>query len=314
MLGSRHGGGLYYVDGLAMYVGYETYTSGVHIAAVNISCMLQTPELTAAIENSYRTFAVYPLRTDTGPCSCCHSRKTITAFARNLLRMLGPKDLRTYAYDALYTWGDEVDFRHFLPRIMELLAQANGDGPAFVDPESVFHKLSYQSSCSSGWRTWPPEEQRAIADYTLALWGALLDSEPTELSDSAFSWLCAFAQAADDLSPYLQQWMAASSANAHRNLATRSCGKGCRIRPVRGAVTGSNIKNSGVRSLIGCAHQQFVRSLGMRWRDGRTRPSQGSSSKLPFCFPEHVQTERPHIVTLLAADHQAINTDGWRRN
>gem|GEM_PF-861358 len=210
---------MYYVDGLAMYVGYETYTSGVHIAAVNISCMLQTPELTAAIENSYRTFAVYPLRTDTGPCSCCHSPQDNHRLCAKPLRMLGPKDLRTYAYDALYTWGDEVDFKHFLPRIMELLAQANGDGPAFVDPESVFHKLSYQSSCSSGWRTWPPEEQRAIADYTLALWGALLDSEPTELSDSAFSWLCAFAQAADDLSPYLQQWMAASSANAHRNLA-----------------------------------------------------------------------------------------------
>ena len=150
LLGSRHGGGLYYVDGLAMYVGYETYTSGVHIAAVNISCMLQTPELTAAIENSYRTFAVYPLRTDTGPCSCCHSPQDNHRLCAKPLRMLGPKDLRTYAYDALYTWGDEVDFKHFLPRIMELLAQANGDGPAFVDPESVFHKLSYQIELQFG--------------------------------------------------------------------------------------------------------------------------------------------------------------------
>ena len=32
--------------------------------------------------------------------------------------------------------------------------------------------------------------------------------------------------------------------------------------------------------------------------------------RAPFCFPEHVQTERPHIVTLFATNHQAIDSDG----
>jgi hypothetical protein len=179
----------------------------------------QTPELIEAIENLYKIFESYRLRADTEPCPCCHSSEDGARLRSKLLCKLGPKDLSKYAMDALYTWGTENDFKHFLPRILELLTQADEVGRAFVPPESVFGKLIYESWCSTDWRNWPASEQAAISNYARAVWNAVLDSDPDELSTAAFDWLCAFAYAESDLSFYLDQWLAAGSANAHRNLA-----------------------------------------------------------------------------------------------
>ena len=178
--------------------------------------MLQTPALGEAIENLYRVFEEYRLRANTNPCSCCHSSEDDQRLRSKLLRKLGPKDLYSYTTDALYTWGDESDFKHFMPRIFELLTQ---DTSGFVDPECVFSKLIYESDGSTSWQTWPTEERAAISTYSRAVWSAALDSDPEELTDSASDWLCAFAQAENDLSFYLDRWLAAPSANAHRHLA-----------------------------------------------------------------------------------------------
>jgi hypothetical protein len=181
--------------------------------------MMQTSDLREAIENLYRVFERYRLNLHTEPCPCCHSPEDDQRLRSKLLRKLGPKDLSTYSMDALYTWGSESDFKHFLPRIFELLTLVGPAEYSFVDPESVFGKLTYASCGSTSWRTWPTAEQGAISNYAMAVWNAVLDSDPDELTDSPYDWLCAFAQAEDNLSSYLSQWLAASSVNAHRNLA-----------------------------------------------------------------------------------------------
>lgn len=48
--------------------------------------------------------------------------------------------------DAVYTWGTADDFKHFLPRLFELLVT---DSDAFVDTAAVFAKLNYESWSSS---------------------------------------------------------------------------------------------------------------------------------------------------------------------
>ncbi|MBI3478335.1 MAG: hypothetical protein HY010_21600 [Acidobacteria bacterium] len=121
--------------------------------------------------------------------------------------------------DALYTWGDENGFKHFLPRILDLLTKADESRRDFVDPESVFVKLVYVSCGSTSWRTWPQCEQNAISSYTCAVWNAVLETAPEELTDGPYRWLGAFAQAENDLSVYLDHWLIAPSENAHRNLA-----------------------------------------------------------------------------------------------
>lgn len=180
---------------------------------------MQTSELSKSVESLYAVFEGYRLRPDTQPCLCCHSSEDDRKLRSKLLRKLGPKDLYGYASDALYTWGDETDFKHFLPRILELFTLADTPGHEFVDPESVFSRLTYESCGSSSWRTWPTDEQTAISAYNRAVWQAVLNTAPEELSDGAYQWLCAFAGAGQDLSAYLDYWMKATSVNAHRNLS-----------------------------------------------------------------------------------------------
>jgi hypothetical protein len=102
--------------------------------------MEATNGLRAAVEGLYAAFAAYPLREDTNACACCHSTENEKRLHRKQLRQIGPDDLQQYANDALLVWGDVSDFKHFLPRIFELMM---AHGAEFVDPQAVFKKLYY---------------------------------------------------------------------------------------------------------------------------------------------------------------------------
>src|SRR4051812_26383746 len=98
-----------------------------------------TPELAASIEALYVIFEGYRLRRDLTACPCCHSVAAERPLYSKPLRSLTSEDLREYAGDALLTWGDADDFRHFLPRIFEIVVSAQPF--SFVDREIVFSKL-----------------------------------------------------------------------------------------------------------------------------------------------------------------------------
>ncbi len=174
--------------------------------------MEETSELHAAIENLYATFASYPLRDDTNACSCCHSPEDERRIHRASLHKLKTDDLAQYATDALFVWGNETDFRHFLPRIFELEV-AHGD--EFVDPEVVFNKLRHGE-----WRYWPEAEQRAVEQFFDALWRCLLEGQPREYYGWEIEgWLCGMGDAVGDLSPYLKIWVTMEKENSRLNLA-----------------------------------------------------------------------------------------------
>ena len=69
------------------------------------------------------------------------------------LRELDAEDLGKYSLKAVTTWGDEYDFKHFLPRILELWDDC-------VSHDMLFMKLQYLH-----WETWPPQEKDAIVVY-----------------------------------------------------------------------------------------------------------------------------------------------------
>jgi hypothetical protein len=174
--------------------------------------MEETNVLRAAIERLYATFGAYPLRDDTNACACCHSPEDEKRLHRKSLRKLDSHDLRQYAADALFVWGDVTDFKHFLPRISELAVER---GDAFEDPSVVFNKLHH-----GDWRNWPDEEQRSIEGFLDALWSCVLDSQPHELyGEEIEDWLCGISQAVAQLSPYLKTWIAMETKNARLNLA-----------------------------------------------------------------------------------------------
>jgi hypothetical protein len=126
--------------------------------------------LKVAVDNLYVTFEPYPLHPDTGPCSCCHNPIDEQKLHGKPLRNLTIKDLEKYAFDALLTWGDVKDFKHFLPRIFEL-AVLHHDTDTFVDPEVICGKLRY-----GDWRSWPEPEQQSIDNFLQILWSSLLKS------------------------------------------------------------------------------------------------------------------------------------------
>ena len=174
--------------------------------------MEESPELRAAIEDLYATFASYPLRADTNPCPCCHRSYDEERLHRRPLRKLGIEDLQQYATDALLVWGNEADFKHFLPRIFELEV-AHGD--EFVDPQVAMSKLT-----EAEWRYWPEPEQRSVERLLKLIWLCVITTEPHPLSGLEMNdWLSGIAQAESDISQYLETWLATQGENTRLNLA-----------------------------------------------------------------------------------------------
>ena len=150
--------------------------------------MRLTADLQAAIENLYTVFATYPLQPSTNPCLHCHTEQQEERIRVRPLRELTGNDLMDYAFSALYTWGSESDFKHFLPRLFELLVITNDFD--FVDPEVLFTKLPYAS-----WWRWPEREQNAIRQFVWSLWHAAFSSTPEELGYFEIEdWICSLAQ------------------------------------------------------------------------------------------------------------------------
>jgi hypothetical protein len=168
-----------------------------------------SPRLNDAIESLYSTFSHY----GAADLACCdfpddlplnlHLRSTP-------LERLGPADLQRYAWKAMTTWGTVDNFKHFLPRLLELLARHGEVG--HCDPEVLLGKLAY-----GHWHTWPAGERAAVEDYLHALWRHLRQTYPYALSADAF--LCGLGACVDDLGPWLTEWEADATLRSALHLA-----------------------------------------------------------------------------------------------
>lgn len=162
-----------------------------------------------AVNALYETFARYSLP----PNGSYSSQTTITAAdvraLRSLpLRELTGRNLRKYSMKALTTWGDEDEFRHYLPRLFELLAIEAG----WTDVSTLLGKLS-----TGRWRSWPEGEQRAVEQYLAAL------SRPVIEGKMPFS-LAVFAlgtsNAEAPLAPLVSAWRTTPGVSAVVQLAS----------------------------------------------------------------------------------------------
>lgn len=169
--------------------------------------------LQEAIENLYAVFAVYPLRKHVEGCPCCVREPDHARLHSKPLRQLSGEDLNPFAAKSLTTWGDEHDLKHFLPRLLELMA-AKGLN---IDGEILTGKLIYTGKgYYPGWHRWPETEQAAIRQFFMALWEEVLGKDPAY--PMAHDWLWVIGRAEDDLQPYLQAWRDAGSDSALRHL------------------------------------------------------------------------------------------------
>lgn len=184
--------------------------------------MEMTPELRASVEGLYETFSMYSLPKYTDPCLHCHTVEDEAKLHSLPLRQLGVAELRDYAADALSVWGGVNDFKHFLPRIFELLVTLTDPALDLTDPEILFSKFK-----SGDWQSWPASEQVAVRTFLHALWAEVLNHPPEADSfTDVESWLCSIAQAEDDLSPYLTQWIEDPRSSASFALSSLLLGSG----------------------------------------------------------------------------------------
>lgn len=99
----------------------------------------------------YETFSKYKVSEDMDYCPCCISSEEVNNLCSVDLRHLEREDFARYSGKALSTWGNAEDFKHFLPRLLELE----------VFNQYGLHYLTSKFELAD-FSTWPPIEKQTI--------------------------------------------------------------------------------------------------------------------------------------------------------
>ncbi|MBX3246062.1 MAG: hypothetical protein KF901_02645 [Myxococcales bacterium] len=106
----------------------------------------------------YDVFARYPRRHAMHACPCCVNDDDRRALTHAPLRELTDRQLARFAFKAMTTWGELDDYRHFLPRILELHAL----GAPF--PGYLTHVIAGKLRRGELAR-WPNDEREAVTSF-----------------------------------------------------------------------------------------------------------------------------------------------------
>jgi hypothetical protein len=166
-------------------------------------------DLPASIEGLYAAFARYPLRARIEGCPHCDLGQNERGLHAAPLRRLRREDLDVYPFKAMTTFGDVDDFRHFLPRIAELLIEG---AIGAADLGVVAGKLAYGE-----WTRWPQPERAAVLAWLDALERAYLDDAVPHVF--AHDVLDANLTLRGDAGPFLARWPGATGKRAIEDLA-----------------------------------------------------------------------------------------------
>jgi len=162
-------------------------------------------QLQHLIDDCYEVFASYPPPRvlDASPArDPVAIVKTLTSVP---LRELTGEQLDPYAGWAMTTVGDAADYKHFLPRILELAVfDRRWHG---LDPPIIAGKMNY-----GGWQTWPPEEQTVVGALFAGACRHGFEQHPDEFDPCG--WLCGIAIIGGNLDAALEAWLSSASPNA----------------------------------------------------------------------------------------------------
>jgi hypothetical protein len=172
--------------------------------------MIAAVDLASAIEGLYVAFARYPLRARIEGCPHCDLGGNERSLHAAPLRELGADDFDRYPFKAMTTFGDVDDFRHFLPRIAELLTAVGAIGA--TDLGIFAGKMIYGE-----WTTWPERERDAVLTWLDALERAYLHDDVGRVY--ACDLLDANVALRGDATGFLSRWPDATGARALEELA-----------------------------------------------------------------------------------------------
>jgi hypothetical protein len=164
-------------------------------------------DLEIAIEHLYLTFRPYTTE-GIHYCNCgCIDEQDVKKLHSKSLRLLEKDDLISYHGSALYTWGDVEHYKHFLPRICELMSMERE--LSYVTLYDFHVKLDVAE-----WAKWPENERQAIIDYVAADWADLVNNRHSDIRDSVLEQYCNFLDMNDLLHWW---WVISKSKQALRN-------------------------------------------------------------------------------------------------
>jgi len=186
-----------------------------------------TPELQTAIERAYEVFTPY---TDVFGakslcvcrCPCCMYDEAEHALLNTPLREITPLDLGEYTNSA-HGWDDDGiahEFRYFLPRTFELIAQY--DPLDYVGFTGALSRMG-----NAGWLDkWPKEQVDCVNGFFAAFMRSTLEAiyhqipgrSEYELADIEDVLTCIF-NAGGNIARMLEVWDAAPDPGAAANMA-----------------------------------------------------------------------------------------------
>jgi hypothetical protein len=165
--------------------------------------------LQTAIEECYNVFSKYPLNsTMEGSPLYEDLQQWNNALTSKPLRELSGEDLSLFIFKAMSTWGTINDFKHYLPRILELTASLDSD----IDILIVADKLSY---CK--WQTWPIDEIAVIKNWCEELWKQIITTAPEIIEVHRNDYIAGMAALYPHLTELLNTWINSDSENAMAN-------------------------------------------------------------------------------------------------
>lgn len=161
------------------------------------------------LDSLYAAFGRHRLPADLTVCEQCGPEWTTRDIRSTPLRALSLPQLEAIHVMSLDD-GDSGAFRHFFPRLIELLLAEKG-------PVFAFDLARLRGRVP----TWPEPERAAVHDLVDGLWRDLLAGFPAELgyfSDSPtlidFTYWCD-----EPLDPHLQHWQSLTTTAAAEHLA-----------------------------------------------------------------------------------------------
>ena len=158
-----------------------------------------------AVENAYVVFSGYrrPSILDSSPVK--NASNILTDLTSAPLRNLSAIKLSEFVVASLYTIGTTLDYKHFLPRMLELMA--GNDIEMSIYPDLIARKLNY-----AHFKDWPEEEVDAIQVLFRASFKSPDNSNIQNL-------LAGNIEVGNELEPLLNEVSAFYGANAARNIA-----------------------------------------------------------------------------------------------
>jgi hypothetical protein len=157
-----------------------------------------TDKLEITIERLYDTFAKYQGKSKLEGSPLYDDLDTWNKELQSKnIRELTNEDLSKFAGKVILTWGDENDYRYYLPRILELTAKLKTP----YDIWTLYSRLE-----DANWKTWDINEQTAINEFSLELWNKLLNDNSEKAEWEFKDYFHAIANFYPDFSQILKVW------------------------------------------------------------------------------------------------------------